>query len=75
MFDKVRDILASQLDVDADSITMDTDIMEDFSADSLDLVEFITSLEQEFGIMIPQDSVQNVKTVGQVVELLESRLG
>jgi acyl carrier protein len=75
MFDKVRDILASQLDVDADSITMDTDIMEDLSADSLDLVEFITSLEQEFGIMIPQDSVQNVKTVGQVVELLESRLG
>ena len=71
MFEKIRDILASQLDVDKETITPDTDIMEDLSADSLDVVEFITALESEFGIMIPQDSVQDVHTVGQVVEIIE----
>ena len=71
MFEKIRDILASQLDVDKETITPDTDIAEDLSADSLDIVEFITSLESEFGIMIPQDSVQDVRTVGQVVEVVE----
>ncbi|MGM9522677.1 MAG: acyl carrier protein [Oscillospiraceae bacterium] len=75
MFEKIRDILASQLDVEADVITPDTDIMEDLAADSLDLVEFITSLESEFGIMIPQDAVQDVKTVGQVVEIIEKMVG
>ena len=71
MFEKIRDILASQLDIDKETITPDTDIMEDLAADSLDVVEFITSLESEFGIMIPQDSVNGVHTVGQVVEVVE----
>ena len=75
MFEKIRDILASQLDVDKETITPDTDIAEDLSADSLDIVEFITSLESEFGIMIPQDSVQDVRTVGQVVEVVEKMVG
>ena len=71
MFEKIRDILASQLDIDKETITLDTDIVEDLSADSLDVVEFITALESEFGIMIPQDSIQDVHTVGQVVEVIE----
>lgn len=71
MFEKIRDILASQLDIDKETITPDTDIVEDLSADSLDVVEFITALESEFGIMIPQDSIQDVHTVGQVVEVIE----
>ena len=75
MFEKIRDILASQLDIEAEKITPETDIMEDLAADSLDLVEFITSLESEFGIMIPQDSVQDVHTVGQVVDLISKMVG
>ena len=71
MFEKVCEILAQQFDVDVESITPDTDIMVDLAADSLDLVEFLTELEAEYSIMIPQDSVQNVRTVGEVVELLE----
>ena len=71
MFEKIRDILASQLDIDKETITPDIDIVEDLSADSLDVVEFITALESEFGIMIPQDSIQDVHTVGQVVEVIE----
>ncbi len=71
MFEKIRDILASQLDIDKETITPETDIIEDLSADSLDVVEFITALESEFGIMIPQDSIQDVHTVGQVVEIIE----
>ncbi len=74
MFDRIRDILASQLDLDVDTITEDSDIMDDLGADSLDLVEFITELESEFGLMIPQDSMEGVRTVGQVSDLLEERL-
>jgi len=74
MFEKIRDILASQLDVDADIIKPETDIAEDLGADSLDVVELLTSLEDEFGIVIPQDSVQNVKTVGDLVELIEKQV-
>lgn len=72
MFEKVRDILVYILNVDADSITMETDIMNDLSADSLDVVEIATELENQFNIMIPQDSLADVKTVGQVVEMVES---
>lgn len=72
MFEKVRDILVYILNVDADSITMETDIMNDLSADSLDVVEIATELENQFNIMIPQDSLADVKTVGQVVDMVES---
>lgn len=75
MFEKIRDMLASLLDLDVATITAESDIMDDLGADSLDLVEFITELESEFGIMIPQDSMEGVRTVGQVASLIEARLG
>ncbi len=75
MFEKIRDMLASLLELDVATITAESDIMNDLGADSLDLVEFITELESEFGIMIPQDSMEGVRTVGQVAALIEARLG
>lgn len=71
MFEKIRDIISSQLDIDADKISPDTDIAEDLGADSLDLVELLNTLEDEFSIVIPQDSVQDVKTVGDLAEFMD----
>ena len=62
VFEKIRAILANQLDADEDAITMDTDIAADLNADSLDVVELIMSIEDEFEIEIPDDSIENIKT-------------
>jgi acyl carrier protein len=70
-FDKVREIIARQLDVDADSITMESKLVDDLKADSLDVVELIMDLEQEFDIEIPDEELPKVRTVGDIVEYLE----
>ena len=74
IFEKVRDILAEQLEIDPETITMDTTILEDLEADSLDFVELVTSIEDEFDIVITDESVGDFKTVRQVVEFLEDRV-
>ena len=74
LFEKVRDILAEQLEIDPETITMDTNILEDLEADSLDFVELVTSIEDEFDIVITDESVGDFKTVRQVVEFLEDRV-
>lgn len=74
VFDKVRTILASQLECDENSITEDTDIMGDLGADSLDIVELMMSLEEEFGLVITDESVHRFKTVGEVSKFIESLL-
>lgn len=71
IFDRVREIISSQLDVEEDSITMDSDILEDFGADSLDLVDLVMSFEDEFGVEVPDDEVEKFHTVGDVVKYLE----
>ena len=71
VFERVREIICSQLDLDEDRVTMDSDILEDFEADSLDLVDLVMSLEDEFGIEVPDDQVVNFHTVGDVVRYIE----
>ena len=71
VFDKVKDIIVDQLDVDEDKITLEASITEDLGADSLDVVDLIMSLEEEFDIKIPDDEVENVKTVGDIVKFIE----
>ena len=71
MFETVRDYLAAQLEVDPASITPQTDIIDDLGADSLDLVELVMSLEERYDIVLTDDKTANVRTVGQVVEMLE----
>ena len=74
VFEKIREILATQFDKDPEEITMDTDIQEDFNADSLDIVDLLMSIEDEFDIVITDEAVGDFKTVRQVVEFLEDRV-
>ena len=74
VFDRIREYLADQLDVDPDKITPDSDIVEDFGADSLDVVDMITTLSDEFNVEIPDEEIENFHTVGDVVNYLEERL-
>lgn len=71
MFETVRKVLAEQLEVDPAAITMETDIIDDLGADSLDLVELVMSLEEHYDIVLTDDKTANVRTVGQVVNMLE----
>ncbi|MGN0689851.1 MAG: acyl carrier protein [Oscillospiraceae bacterium] len=71
VFEKVRAIIADQLDIDEDDIVLSSDIQSDFGADSLDIVDMIMSLEDEFEIELPDEEVENMKTVGDVVRFIE----
>lgn len=71
VFERIRAMLAEQLDIEEDKITMESDILEDFEADSLDVVDMVMSLEDEFGIEIPDEQVENLRTVGDVVRYVE----
>ena len=68
---KVKEILANQLSTDAAKITKDTNIATDLGADSLDLVEILMSLEEEFSISIPDEAIPTIKTVGELVSYIE----
>lgn len=70
-FEKIRDIVAKQLDVDAAGITMESRLVDDLKADSLDVVELIMDLEQEFDIEIPDEELPKVRTVGDIVEYVD----
>ncbi len=72
MFETVKKVLAEQLEVDPELITPETDIIDDLGADSLDLVELVMSLEEYYDIVLTDDKTANVRTVGQVVEMLDS---
>ena len=72
MFEKVRDILAHQLEINPDTITMETNIVEDLGADSLDVVELIMSLEDEFGIEISDEEAPQLVTVSEIVKFLDN---
>lgn len=71
VFEKLRDIVVDQLDVDADKVTMNASITEDLGADSLDVVDLVMSLEEEFDIEIPDETVENIKTIGDIVKYIE----
>ena len=75
VFERIREALASQFEVDPEKITPDTDIMNDLGADSLDLVELIMTLEEEYGISILDDSIYEHKTIGEIAEYIESLIG
>ena len=72
VFDRIREVLASQFEVDPEKISRDTDIMADLGADSLDLVELIMTLEEEYGVSVIDDSVYENKTVGEIADFIES---
>lgn len=71
MFEKMRDIIAEQLNCDAGMIGMDTSFKDDLGADSLDLFELVMALEEEYGIEIPAEELTDIETVGDVVDYLK----
>ena len=71
-FEKVRDIIAKQLSVKPEEVKAESNIAEDLGADSLDLVEILMSLEDEFGISIPDEAIPQIKTIKDVVEFIDS---
>ncbi len=74
ILEKVKDLIADQLDVaDKDSITEGSSITDDLGADSLDVVDLVMALEDEFGIEIPEDEVENIKTVGDIIKYIENK--
>ncbi len=71
MLEKIQAMLAEALNLPVEKVTPDSKIVEDLGADSLDVVELLSRLEDEFGIIIPDDEVENLVTVGDVAAELE----
>lgn len=74
VFEKIRQILMDQLDLAEEKITMDSDIVEDLEADSLDVVDLVMTMEDEFGVEVPDDQIENFKTVGDIVRYVEANV-
>ena len=71
IFEKVRDIICEQFDLEPDQVTENTLLKEDLDADTLDLVDLVMSFEDEFQIEVPEEEVRNIKTVGDIVKYIE----
>ena len=74
IFEKLRELLCEQLELDEDEVTMDTNIVKDLGADSLDVVELLMALEDEYDITITDDAVRELYTVREVVEFVDKML-
>ncbi len=72
VFEKVKNILVEQLDVDESTVTLDSMIADDLGADSLDVVDLLMSLEDEFSVEIPDEEIENIKSVGDLVNYIEN---
>lgn len=71
IFEKIKEIIMEQLDVSADAVAMDTNLMKDLEADSIDAVEIIVGIEEEYGIEIPDEDAEEFETVGDIVNYVE----
>lgn len=73
MLEKMREIIAEQLNCDGETIGLDTSFKDDLGADSLDLFELVMSLEEEYGLEIPAEELSDVETVGDIIEYLKNK--
>ena len=74
IFEKVRDALASQFEIDPEKITLDTNLVDDLGADSLDTVELIMEFEKEFNITIPDDVAEKISTVQDAIDYIKANV-
>jgi acyl carrier protein len=74
LFDRVKQIIVEQLGVDEEQVTLDASFVDDLGADSLDIVELVMTLEEEFDLEIPDEDAENITTVNSAVEYLRERL-
>ena len=72
MFDKIRDLIVEEVGVDADQVTMDASFKNDLNIDSLDLFEMVMTLEEEFDVEIPSEDLENIDTVGDLINYIEN---
>ncbi len=70
--DKIKEIIVDQLNVDADEVTNEASFMEDLGADSLDIVELIMALEEEFNMDVPDEEAEKLKTVGDAINFIKT---
>lgn len=73
-FDKIKKIIAKNLSISEDKVTMEADFVNDLGADSIDLVEIYMDLEDEFEMSIPDQELPNIKTVGDLVKFIETKI-
>ena len=73
-FDKVKDIIVDSLSCDEEQVTLEASLKDDLDADSLDAVELIMSIEDEFEISVPEDDAKGMKTVGDIVKYIEAHI-
>ncbi len=71
LFEKVREVISEQLNVEEDEIVEEASFVDDLNADSLDIVELVMALEEQFGISIPDEDAEKIKTVGDAVSYIE----
>lgn len=74
VFEKVKQVVAKSLNIDEEKITMETNLVSDLGADSIDAVEIIMELEEEFNLQFDDESSQNIKLIGDLVRYIEERL-
>ena len=74
MFEKVRDIIVEQLGVSEDDVTMEASFIDDLGADSLDMVELIMAMEEEFNFELPEEAAEKIVTVGDAVEQIKNNV-
>lgn len=74
IFEKVKTVIVEQLGIDESSVRMESSFLDDLGADSLDIVEFIMALEEEFGLEIPDEDVEKIVTVKDVVEYISENI-
>ncbi len=74
IFDKVKEVIVDQLSVEEDDITEDASFVDDLGADSLDIVELVMALEEQFGVSIPDEQAEKIKTVGDAVSFISENV-
>ncbi|MEW8972789.1 MAG: acyl carrier protein [Tissierellaceae bacterium] len=74
ILNKVKEIISEQFNIDEDDLELDTSFRDDLNADSLDLVELVMGLEDEFGLEIGDDEVESIKTIGDAVDFIKNAL-
>ena len=71
VFEKLQEIIADQLEIDASEIDYESNIIDDLGADSLDIVDLVMSVEDEFGIEVPDEALENISTIEDMVKYIE----
>lgn len=71
--DKIKELISKQLNKSVDEITEDSEFVKDLGADSLDVVEMLMNLEEEFDVTVPEEDAVNIKTVGDIIKIIEAK--